>query len=124
MKFSAPEASPRASSWKIDSSGRGSRFLSWETRPVETLVSDHDVDIFVRFDLEYAVEEELISDFLEEALKIFNPERIHGSRDYFQFPYKGLDFEIVPVLAVEDASQALNVTDMSPLHVEYFVGKS
>ena len=88
------------------------------------LADDHDIDIFVRFSLDYAMEEELLPDLLENTLKPYEPERIHGSRDYFQFKYKGYDFEVVPVLAVEDATQAKNVTDMSPLHVEYFVRKS
>ncbi len=81
---------------------------------------DHDVDVFVRFSLEYADLEEKLPDLLERALKQFAPTRLHGSRDYFQFVYQGYDFEVIPVLAVSDSSQARNVTDMSPIHVDYF----
>jgi tRNA nucleotidyltransferase (CCA-adding enzyme) len=48
---------------------------------------------------------------------------IHGSRDYFQLKRKNgkseLLFEIIPVLNIDNYKQAVNVTDMSPLHVGY-----
>ncbi|MBR9676387.1 hypothetical protein GOV05_05245, partial [Candidatus Woesearchaeota archaeon] len=45
-------------------------------------------------------------------------ELVHGSRDYFQIKNKVV-YELVPVLDITDYKQAVNVTDMSPLHVDY-----
>ncbi|MBN1156758.1 CCA tRNA nucleotidyltransferase [Candidatus Woesearchaeota archaeon] len=80
------------------------------------LKNDYDVDIFVKFDYEY--KEKNISEILHRILKPFGPEILHGSRDYFQIRKK-ISFEIVPVLDVEDPKTALNVTDMSPMHVSW-----
>ena len=78
------------------------------------LAGNFDVDIFVRFK-----EDGQLDDMLEALVKELNVdyERIHGSRDYFTFTYKGFFFEIVPVKYVTRAEDAENVTDMSPLHV-------
>ena len=82
------------------------------------LKDDYDCDIFVKFNLSYKKKE--ISDLLEKILKIFpKAERIHGSRDYFQFSMKNIMFEIVPVLDIKKAGQAINITDCSPLHVKW-----
>ncbi|MFH1439598.1 MAG: CCA tRNA nucleotidyltransferase [Candidatus Woesearchaeota archaeon] len=84
------------------------------------LVKDFDVDIFIRFD--YGYKERDISELLEKVLikiKDMKISRVHGSRDYFQVRYKGIKYEIIPVLKVQDSKKALNVTDMSPLHVEW-----
>ncbi|MEA3430756.1 MAG: CCA tRNA nucleotidyltransferase [Nanoarchaeota archaeon] len=78
------------------------------------LKGDFDIDIFVRFHMSY--KNKNLSDILEPILKIFKPARVHGSRDYFQFKYKGAHFEIVPVIDIKKSSRALNVTDVSPLH--------
>jgi len=81
------------------------------------LKDDYDVDLFVRFD--YSMKNKQLSDILEKVLKKeFNIKRVHGSRDYFQFQNKLL-FEIVPVLKINNYRKAENVTDMSPLHVDY-----
>ncbi len=85
------------------------------------LKGDHDVDVFVRFNRRaYAHLSDTLSDLLEPTLPD-GAERLHGSRDYFQLRHGGLLFEIVPVLAVRDAARALNVMDVSPLHVRYVV---
>src|SRR3972149_3567125 len=60
------------------------------------LKGDFDVDLFVKFD--YSYREKNISDLLEKVLKQYNPERVHGSRDYFQLTKDNLNYEIVPVL--------------------------
>lgn len=80
-----------------------------------------DVDIFVKFD---KAEKKNISDLLEKIIKGLKVkyERVHGSRDYFHIK-KDLFYEIVPVLNVDNWKEAENVSDMSPLHVEYFVKK-
>lgn len=79
---------------------------------------DYDVDLFVRFNYNDYKDKKL-SDILEQVLKKkFKIERVHGSRDYFQIKGEFL-IEIVPVLNITDYCKAMNVTDMSPLHVEY-----
>ena len=55
---------------------------------------------------------------MEKCLKGLNYEKIHGSRDYFQIKNE-FKFEIVPVLNIKKPEDAVNVTDMSPLHVDW-----
>jgi len=81
------------------------------------LKNDFDIDLFVRFD--YAYKDKDISGLLGKAIKPLGPELVHGSRDYYQLRVDGLLFEIVPVLRISDYKKAVNVTDMSPLHVDY-----
>ncbi len=97
------------------------------------LADDHDCDIFIKFDYKY--KDANLSDLLQKALKKFKAERVHGSRDYFLFPNSQakpvllgqsrqsqdwkLNFEIVPVLNISKPKQAMNVTDVSPLHVAW-----
>ena len=84
-----------------------------------------DVDIFVRFDFgKYEGKSGELSDILESVLdsvfaKKVGISRVHGSRDYFQLSFKGFDFEIVPILAISESSMAVNITDVTPLHVTY-----
>ncbi len=79
---------------------------------------DYDCDVFVKFNLNYKKKD--ISNLLEKILKTFpKAERIHGSRDYFQFNMKNIMFEVVPVLDIKKAEQAINITDCSPLHVKW-----
>jgi tRNA nucleotidyltransferase (CCA-adding enzyme) len=83
------------------------------------LKNDHDVDLFIRFDIRYS--EHDISGLTEECLKSLKIKyvRIHGSRDYFQISSNKLNFEIIPVLKVHASNymDAKNVTDLSPEHV-------
>ena len=82
------------------------------------LKDDYDCDIFVKFNLDYKKKD--ISDLLEKILKVFpKVNRIHGSRDYFQFSMRNIMFEVVPVLNIKKAEQAVNITDCSPLHVKW-----
>ena len=81
------------------------------------LRGDFDVDLFVRFDYKYKDED--LSKLLEKILKNFKPTLVHGSRDYFQLKQSNLNYEIVPVLKVKNPEKSLNVTDMSPLHVDW-----
>lgn len=80
------------------------------------LSGDYDVDVFVKFHLKY--KEQSISDLLERALKPFKFERLHGSRDYF-WVRDEVKYELVPVLDIGKAKDAVNVTDFSPLHVAW-----
>ena len=85
------------------------------------LSGGHDVDIFVQFNFKkYASQTTELSDLLEKTLRSAftntKMKRVHGSRDYFQFTYDKLAFEVVPILKINKASEALNLTDISPLH--------
>lgn len=85
------------------------------------LKNDYDVDLFVKFGLQYKNKD--ISGILEKILPV-KAVRVHGSRDYFQIKKYGLFFEIVPVLNIKTSYDALNVTDMSPLHVGWVTEKT
>lgn len=85
------------------------------------LKEDHDVDIFIKFDLRY--KEKDLSKILGKVLKPLNPKLVHGSRDYFSIENR-LSFEIIPVLNIEKSEQAENVMDMSPLHVNWVIKNS
>jgi len=81
------------------------------------LKGDYDVDVFVQFAMKYKNDD--LSGMLAKALKSWKAERVHGSRDYFWVKQKQFKFEIVPVLAIRKAEDAQNVTDFSPLHVQW-----
>ena len=81
------------------------------------LKGDYDVDVFVKFSKKYKTDE--LSDILEKCIKKFKPERLHGSRDYFQIKEKGLVFEIVPVYDIKSADEIVNITDASTLHFKW-----
>ncbi len=87
------------------------------------LKGDHDVDLFIKFSQEYKSKE--LADYLEHIIKLvakklnFKYKRVHGSRDYYQFEYRSIKFEAVPVLKIFNVREAENVTDVSPLHVGY-----
>lgn len=78
---------------------------------------DFDCDLFIVFDEKYKGKN--ISDMLGMALKEFKPDRLKGSRDYFQFSHDSINYEAVPVLSVHNVNKVENVTDASPLHVEW-----
>ncbi len=85
------------------------------------LAGNHDVDVFVLFPYEkYAPKTAELSNVLEPRLKKsfqrIKINRLHGSRDYFQLNYEQLNFEVIPLLKINKASQAKNITDISPLH--------
>jgi len=85
----------------------------------DTYLSDiKDVDIYVQFDRKYADHD--ISLIVKEALDKMKVkfEVLHGSRDYFQI-HDGLLFEVVPIIKINKASEAFNITDISPLHVKW-----
>ena len=80
------------------------------------LRGQHDLDIFVQYP-----NEEKISDKLETAIKktFRKYQRIHGSRDYFIIEFEKIIFEVIPVLKIKSSIEAKNITDISPLHVEW-----
>ena len=74
-----------------------------------------DIDVYLLM----KKEEDL--SFLKEKLSdIFDDLRIlHGSRDYFQVDFRGITFEMVPILDIKSVEEARNSTDLSRFHVEY-----
>jgi tRNA nucleotidyltransferase (CCA-adding enzyme) len=57
-----------------------------------------------------------ISSILGKCISPLKPEKIHGSRDYYQINKR---YEIIPVLEIKNAKEAVNVTDASTLHVDW-----
>ncbi len=79
------------------------------------------MDIFVLFGYQQFKDKSAeLSNFLAPALKKAFPQlklkRLHGSRDYFQVPFQKTVFEVVPILKINKAEEAVNITDISPLH--------
>jgi tRNA nucleotidyltransferase (CCA-adding enzyme) len=86
------------------------------------LSGSHDIDIFVQFDYKkYKCKSTKLADILEKTIKKNFPKltRLHGSRDYFQTRFQNCLFEIVPILKISNANQAVNITDISPLHAQW-----
>lgn len=86
-----------------------------------------DVDIFARFDLIY--DDNKLSSYLENILSEakYKYKKQKGSRDYFSIPIKSnghkIIFEVVPNRKIENISQMLNSTDVSPMHVDFLKHK-
>lgn len=86
------------------------------------LRTTNDADIFILFDYsKYKDKSDKLSDILEKQLKKSFKKliRLHGSRDYFQVKENGFTFEIVPILHIKNSKEALNITDVSPLHAVF-----
>ncbi|MBI2102040.1 CCA tRNA nucleotidyltransferase [Candidatus Woesearchaeota archaeon] len=87
-----------------------------------TWLRTFDADIFVLFDYKkYKDKSDRLPDILERILrkKFRKIIRLHGSRDYFQIKQGDFTFEIVPILRIQKAEQAKNITDVSPLHSKW-----
>lgn len=85
------------------------------------LSGNPDADVFVVFNYsQYARRAGELSETLYPLLKKAFPgkriTRLHGSRDYFQLEFRQITFEVIPVLHINKAEQAKNITDISPLH--------
>ncbi len=85
------------------------------------LKGTNEIDIFAKFDYnKFKDKNDKISSFLwKELKKYFKVNTVHGSRNYFHVNYKNFIFEIVPILDIKSPEQALNVTDISPLHINF-----
>ncbi len=86
-----------------------------------------DIDFFIIFNYDRFVDRSTeLSDFAESALKkVFtNLKRLHGSRDYFSAKHKNYSLEFVPVLDISRGQQARNITDYSPLHINWILKKA
>ncbi len=78
----------------------------------------YDIDVFLRFDKKYS--EDKIPSLMVSVLKNENMELVHGSRDYFKKKIsKNVYVELVPVRKIKNPKEAVNVTDLSFLHVRY-----
>jgi len=89
------------------------------------LKTTNDADIFILFDYnKYMGKSEGLSDILEKQLKKSFKKliRLHGSRDYFQVKESCFTFEIVPILGIKNSKDAVNITDVSPLHAVFVKG--
>ncbi|MCX6742326.1 MAG: nucleotidyltransferase domain-containing protein [Candidatus Pacearchaeota archaeon] len=87
---------------------------------------NYDVDVFVLFDYKkYKTKSNQISQILENVLKKkkINYQELKGSRNYFQIPFNNIIIEVVPILEIKNVKEALNITDISPLHVTYITKK-
>jgi len=85
----------------------------------------YDIDLFIVFPYKFKEKSNKLSDLLERALKKRKIKYVmlKGSRNYFQVRFKNLILELIPIIAIKKASEAANITDISPLHVFYIVGK-
>jgi tRNA nucleotidyltransferase (CCA-adding enzyme) len=81
----------------------------------------YDVDVFVMFPYKMASQSLKLAYLLAEILKKnnFKAVRLHGSRDYFQIKINKITVELIPILKIKKAEEAINITDISPLHVTY-----
>ncbi len=82
------------------------------------LKDNKEIDIFAMFDYD-KYKDKGLSDILEKSLKAAfgKYKRVHGSRDYFQIGIDGYTVEIIPILKLKKAEEAINITDVSMLHV-------
>lgn len=86
------------------------------------LRGQHDADVFIAFPYnKYKDKSSQLSDLLEAAIKQAGKpyKRLHGSRDYFQIRENDTTFELIPIIEITHARDALNITDVSPLHAEW-----
>ncbi|MDD5254317.1 MAG: CCA tRNA nucleotidyltransferase [Candidatus Nanoarchaeia archaeon] len=87
------------------------------------LTGNHDIDIYVKFNLKKYQQKDISKILEKELKKHFKIEKLHGSRDYFQIKKEHYTVEIIPILEISKVSEAKNITDISPLHVK-FVNKN
>ncbi len=81
-----------------------------------------DIDFFMVFNYEQFEDRSTeISDFAEKVLMKVFPKlhRLRGSRDYFSAKHENYSLEFVPVLDISKGQQARNITDFSPLHIQW-----
>ncbi len=84
------------------------------------LPGNRDVDVFAKFNYLKFRDKDISSYLFAELKKRFkNVEVVHGSRDYYHILINEILFEVVPVLDITKPEKALNVMDVSPLHVAY-----
>ncbi|MEM3405892.1 MAG: hypothetical protein QW117_02900 [Candidatus Pacearchaeota archaeon] len=84
----------------------------------------YDIDIFLRFKNEREIKNKFnkIIKNIKKKTK-FKCQKIHGSRDYYNFYYDDIIFEIVPTIKLSSPKNAKNTTDLSYFHVSYVKNK-
>lgn len=93
-------------------------FLGGSTAKGTWLKGNNDIDIYARFPL--SLKNEDISKMLRNSLRrLKGVKRIHGSRDYYQLKKNNFVIELIPILEIKKPEDAINITDISPLHVEW-----
>jgi tRNA CCA-adding enzyme len=84
------------------------------------LPGNRDIDVFVKFNYKTYKDQDISAVLYVMLRKKFKEVTIvHGSRDYYHILINDIIFEVVPVLDIKKASDAVNVMDVSPLHVAY-----
>ncbi|MDD5331914.1 MAG: CCA tRNA nucleotidyltransferase [Candidatus Nanoarchaeia archaeon] len=83
------------------------------------LTGNHDIDIYIIFNLKEYQEKDISKILGKELKKHFRIEKLHGSRDYFQIKTDKYTVELIPILEIKKASESKNITDISPLHLKY-----
>ncbi|MBS3170992.1 nucleotidyltransferase domain-containing protein [Candidatus Woesearchaeota archaeon] len=83
------------------------------------LKGTNEIDIFAKFNYFKFKEKDISAVLCKELKKLFKLKLVHGSRDYFHINFKGFTFEIVPILDIKNPKEAKNVTDLSPLHINF-----
>lgn len=90
-----------------------------------------DVDIFIAFNKNIsniqkkfnAIMRNFLNSKLNKLEQKYGPvsvQLLHGSRDYYRIALSNdVVVEIVPIYNISKANQAVNITDVSPLHVKY-----
>ncbi len=87
-----------------------------------TWLKSFDADVFVKFNYKkYKDKSKELADVLEKGVKksFVNYERLHGSRDYFQVKLDSFTVELIPILEIKKSKEAMNITDVSLLHVKW-----
>jgi len=88
------------------------------------LPGNRDVDVFVKFNYKLYKDQDISSVLYVILRKKFKDVTVvHGSRDYYHILVDDIVFEVVPVLDIKKTSEAINVMDVSPLHVKYIKKK-
>ncbi len=84
-----------------------------------------DIDFFLKFNYaKYNNKSLELPKHAKRLLRGLKAQEIPGSRNYFRIKYKGYICEIIPVLNITSIRQAMNLTDISPLHVNWVARKS
>ncbi|MFQ5975397.1 MAG: CCA tRNA nucleotidyltransferase [Candidatus Hydrothermarchaeales archaeon] len=80
---------------------------------------EKDIDIFLKFPIEYEERdlEEITTKLTEEILD--NPKKRHAQHPYVTGGYKGYEVEYVPCFDIENTSQLKSAVDRTPFHDKF-----
>ncbi len=90
------------------------------------LPGQSDIDLFIAFNKKHWDEDLsiLLTSIVNELS--YKHRKVKGSRDYYKLFVnnkelnKEIEIELVPIINIENPSQAKNTTDLSKLHIEWF----